>query len=117
MHASLDTQCQCNLMSSRVWDRLMDGRQLQLELCTSVVFPLDSAPLSVQGMARNVNWHLLHGQKTYVDDFLVIEMECFDLLIGSETISRENLLRLSGDLSFRWSRVPTDSGSANSSEV
>ncbi|KAF7159182.1 hypothetical protein CNMCM6106_006315 [Aspergillus hiratsukae] len=95
----------CNLMSSRVWDRLVDGRQLHLEPCTSVVFPLDSAPLSVRGMARNVNWHLLHGPQTYVDDFLVIDMECFDLLIGSETISREDLLTFRSDLSFRLSRT------------
>jgi hypothetical protein len=108
MHASLDTQCQCNLMSARMWDRLVDGRQLQVEPCDSVVFPLDSAPLAVQGIVRDVHWHLFYGPRTYVDDFLVIDMECFDLLIGSETISRENLLRLNGDLSFRRSRVLTD---------
>jgi hypothetical protein len=112
MHASLDTQCQCNLMSSRVWDRLVDGQQLQLEPCTSVVFDLDSAPICVQGIARDVNWQLLHYPHTYVNDFLVIEMESFDLIIGSETISRENLLTSGDDLSFRRSRVPTDSGSA-----
>jgi hypothetical protein len=112
MHASLDTQCQCNLMSSRVWDRLVDGQQLQLEPCTSVVFALDSAPICVQGIARDVNWQFLHYPHTYVNDFLVIEMESFDLIIGSETISRENLLTSGDDLSFRRSRVPTDSGSA-----
>jgi hypothetical protein len=116
MHASLDTQCQCNLMSSRVWERIVDGRQLRLEPCNSFVFPLDSSPLPVQGMVRDVHWHLLHGPRIYVDDFLVIEMETFDLLIGSETIARENLLTLTGDLSFRLSRVQTDSGSVNDSE-
>lgn len=96
---ALDTQCDINILSSRVWAGLNDDGRWVLEAPGVVcVRGLGSGTLPVIGVARGLEWHFKHRYRTYIDDFHVIDMERFDVLIGSDTIHKYQLFMPGPDI-------------------
>ncbi|KAL5337869.1 hypothetical protein BJX70DRAFT_219191 [Aspergillus crustosus] len=100
--ASLDTQCKVvNLMRRGIWDKTLneDGRLNLVPADENVcVSNLGSEPLPVIGIARNLEWYLKEGRRIYISDFHIVDMDHFDVLIGSKTINEYGLLRPGADL-------------------
>ncbi|KAL5040907.1 hypothetical protein BDW71DRAFT_212632 [Aspergillus fruticulosus] len=99
--ASLDTQLvKVNLMRREVWEgRLNDEGRGHLELDhDAYVTTMKSDPIPIIGVARGVEWHFKNGSRTYTSDFHVIEMERFDVLLGSDTIRQYQLVELGPDV-------------------
>lgn len=106
---TLDTQCdRMDLMSYHVWNRLNEGRGTLDRVDDMALRTLGPGKVKVLGIARGVEWRFKWGSKTYRSDFYVTEMDRFDVLVGSETILRYDLLRPGSDLerhyieSQRW---------------
>lgn len=106
---TLDTQCdRMDLMSLRVWERLNEGRGTLDRVDDITVRTLGLEQIQILGVVRGVEWRMKWGARTYRSDFYVVEMERFDVLVGSESIRRYDLLRPCSDLerhfneSERW---------------
>lgn len=106
---TLDTQCdRMNLMSLRVWKRLNEGRGTLDRVDDVTVRTLRPERIEMLGITRGVEWRFKGGSKTYRSDFYVADIDGFDVLVGSETILRYDLLRPGSDLerhfnaSERW---------------
>ncbi|BCS19448.1 retropepsin-like aspartic protease [Aspergillus puulaauensis] len=106
---TLDNQCdRMDLMSLRVWERLNEGRGILDRVDDITVRTLGLEQIQILGVVRGVEWRMKWGSRTYRSDFYVVEMERFDVLVGSETIRRYDLLRPCSDLerhfieSERW---------------
>ncbi|OJI95876.1 hypothetical protein ASPVEDRAFT_145412 [Aspergillus versicolor CBS 583.65] len=96
---TLDTQCdRMNLMSLRVWRRLNEGRGALDRVDDVAVRTLGSERIGILGIVRGVEWRFRGGSKTYKSDFYVADIGGFDVLVGSETILRYDLLRPGSDL-------------------
>lgn len=100
MVASLDTQCKgINLMSSRVWGKLDEEGRGALQSAGDVALrSLSSEKLPVIGVVRGLEWYFKNGFRTYIDDFHIIDMQRFDVLIGSDSIHKNELLMPGLDL-------------------
>ncbi|KAL4791892.1 hypothetical protein BDV19DRAFT_369610 [Aspergillus venezuelensis] len=95
--ASLETRfLKINLMHSEVWDMLSEnGRRGSLEPAGNIyVNPTGSATIPVRGVARNVEWYLKNGFRTYTSDFYIMVDDRFDVLIGSDAIRQYRLLEV-----------------------
>lgn len=106
---TFDTQCdRMDLMSYSVWKRLNEGRGTLDRVDDMALRTLGPGKVEILGIARGVEWRLKWGSKTYRSDFYVTDMDRFDVLVGSETILRYDLLRPGSDLerhyieSQRW---------------
>ncbi|KAL4932084.1 retropepsin-like aspartic protease [Aspergillus undulatus] len=98
--ASIDTQCKgANLMRREIWDRLnADGRRNMEDSDDFHIRNLGTQKIPVLGIARGLEWQFKNGQRTYTSDFLIIDMNQFDALIGTDTIWQYRLVEPGADL-------------------
>ncbi|PLB46409.1 hypothetical protein P170DRAFT_438211 [Aspergillus steynii IBT 23096] len=92
---AFDTQAYTNLIRTDICERM----GLHTEPHHEVINPLQSmsgqkGPIVVNSIARNVPWHFACGDKTYTTDFLVVDMEAFDAIIGIRSINKHKFLKL-----------------------
>ncbi|GFF28993.1 hypothetical protein IFM58399_02140 [Aspergillus lentulus] len=91
----LDTGARVNLMSSDMVTRL--------GLCRQRISPRKLVPfysglkekteLTVEYQVQ-VDWHFENGESTYTTEFLVLDMESYDILLGCDEIRKYELLTL-----------------------
>ncbi|PKX99565.1 retropepsin-like aspartic protease [Aspergillus novofumigatus IBT 16806] len=101
----LDTGARVNLISSD-----MVGR---LGLCRQRISPRKLVPfysglkekteLTVEYQVQ-VDWHFENGERTYTTEFLVIDMPCYDILLGCDEIRKNELLTLGSESSKKADR-------------
>jgi hypothetical protein len=41
-----------------------------------------------------VDWHFENGERTYTTEFLILDMPCYDILLGCDEITKNELLTL-----------------------
>ncbi|KAL2814900.1 hypothetical protein BDW59DRAFT_17442 [Aspergillus cavernicola] len=91
--ASVDTQCKVNLLNYEHWKTLnRDGRVAMRPVEDEAVKPLESSSIRVLGLVR-LEWQFSQGSCTYEDVFRIIEMEDYDVLIGSDTVREHQVLQ------------------------
>ncbi|KAL2863170.1 retropepsin-like aspartic protease [Aspergillus lucknowensis] len=117
--ASIDTGCDgINLMNMECWELLNEDEPRPLEPVQGLyVQPLGSNRIQVEGVVRAVEWHLRNGSRTYTDDFYIIRMERFDVLLGSDTISKHKLVEPGPDLRKHLTRTRQREEAARQREV
>ncbi|PWY83383.1 hypothetical protein BO70DRAFT_395830 [Aspergillus heteromorphus CBS 117.55] len=103
---ALDTQSATNLLCVEAW------RELRLELhpYTDKIIPLqcgEGEPIRMKpkGIVKNVAWHFAGGKRTYVSDFVVLDMPRFDAILGNEDINRWRILQPGPGLEARHAVV------------
>ncbi|PYH92128.1 hypothetical protein BO71DRAFT_432167, partial [Aspergillus ellipticus CBS 707.79] len=96
LRLGLDTQCNANLMSIDTWRET--GLKLQ-PLFDRTILPLQSPSdsgeqtrIKPKGIIHAVDWHFAGGEKTYTSDFVVVDMERFDAILGRGDIRRYRIL-------------------------
>lgn len=102
---TIDTQCYKNLMSRRLSQVL----QLELEAIDTVLLYNLGSPIPVNTVANRVMWRSLGGRRTFISDFLIIDSDAFDVILGKEEIYNHNLLELPS-LDTHSSDVPASEG-------
>ncbi|KAL4973019.1 hypothetical protein BDW66DRAFT_154224 [Aspergillus desertorum] len=114
--ASIDTQLvNVNLMRREVWEERLNGEgRGQLESDNDAyVTTMKSDRIPIIGVTRGVEWHFKNGSRTYTSDFHVIDMERFDVLLGSDTIRQYQLVELGPDVRHHLQRRATITTSAS----
>lgn len=99
---ALDTQAGVNLISSDMVTRLGHCRR---RISPRKLVPFHSAPKQgteiIVEYQVQVTWHIEDGEQTYTTDFFVVDMPCYDILIGSDEIRKRELLELGKGLAVR----------------
>jgi hypothetical protein len=105
LRAAIDTQCEgFGLLSYDAWERLSRHSNRLLVPCPGkTIHPLqsesdDQGQIPVIGIAGHVEWHFLHGLRTYISNFPVIHMGKYDVIIGKKAIQKYNLIRSEVDI-------------------
>lgn len=80
----IDPQSDINLMSRR----LSQSLQLNLKPMDAVMITLRSRPILVTAVANEVMWRFSEGRKTYISDFLIMDSEGYDVILGKDQIKR-----------------------------
>ncbi|OJJ70192.1 hypothetical protein ASPBRDRAFT_45488 [Aspergillus brasiliensis CBS 101740] len=95
---SLDTMAQVSIMRKDIFDKL----GLPLDHFSGALVPLQTrsaeTPIRPIGLVRHVDWRFARGSQTYTTDFLVVDTDQYDVLIGEPEIKRYHLLQLGPDI-------------------
>ncbi|KAL4951072.1 hypothetical protein BDW69DRAFT_186730 [Aspergillus filifer] len=87
------------LMASSHFDRLnKDGRITLEEPSNHESEGLHGSRKKARGIARALTWHFANGGKTFESDFLILDLDQYDVVISSGTIWEKKLLRVGRDL-------------------
>lgn len=93
---AVDTQADMDVISAEFNSRLNHT----LKPCADheTIRTIHREPVRVLGKIESVEWRLMGGKKTFLSDFLVVDMDIAQVILGKETIKRYRLVTLSQDL-------------------
>ncbi|PWY75685.1 hypothetical protein BO83DRAFT_463332 [Aspergillus eucalypticola CBS 122712] len=95
---AMDTMAEVSIMRKGIFDKL--GLPLHRFSMTIVPLQTRSAQTTIRplGLVRHVDWHFARAPQTYTTDFLVVDTDQYDILIGEREIKRYHLLHLGADI-------------------
>ncbi|GKZ90094.1 hypothetical protein AnigIFM59636_001592 [Aspergillus niger] len=90
---ALDTQAGANLMDVDLQREL----KLKIENCDQELVPLQTKTgkdiIKPIGIAKDVAWHFAQREKTFISDFLVVDMKNYNTILGKTDIKRLKILK------------------------
>ncbi|BCS02715.1 retropepsin-like aspartic protease [Aspergillus luchuensis] len=95
---AMDTMAEVSIMRKGIFDKL----GLPLHHFSMDIVPLQTrsaeTPIRPIGLVRHVDWHFALAPRTYTTEFLVVDTDQYDVLIGEREIKRYHLLHLGADI-------------------